>query len=67
MRATVLYSPGDIRCVAKIEEPKIIEPTDAIIELLGILHLRFGPLAISRPSARQPTRSYGSRILWCRC
>ncbi|MBB4956254.1 threonine dehydrogenase-like Zn-dependent dehydrogenase [Agrobacterium vitis] len=32
MRATVLYSPGDVRCV-EIEEPRIIEPTDAIIKL----------------------------------
>jgi len=32
MRATVLYSPGDIRCV-EVDEPKIIEPTDAIIKL----------------------------------
>jgi threonine dehydrogenase-like Zn-dependent dehydrogenase len=32
MRATVLYSPGDVRCV-EVEDPKIIEPTDAIIKL----------------------------------
>ena len=32
MRATVLYSPGDVRCV-EVEEPRIIEPTDAIIKL----------------------------------
>lgn len=32
MRATVLYSPGDVRCV-EVEEPKILEPTDAIIKL----------------------------------
>ncbi|CAN7164031.1 zinc-dependent alcohol dehydrogenase family protein [Rhizobium sp. LjRoot254] len=32
MRATVLYSPGDVRCV-EVEDPRIIEPTDAIIKL----------------------------------
>ena len=32
MHATLLYSPGDIRCV-EVDEPKIIEPTDAIIKL----------------------------------
>ncbi|EMS97423.1 dehydrogenase [Agrobacterium tumefaciens str. Cherry 2E-2-2] len=32
MRATVLYSPGDVRCV-EVEDLKIIEPTDAIITL----------------------------------
>jgi threonine dehydrogenase-like Zn-dependent dehydrogenase len=32
MRATVLYSPGDVRCV-EVEDPEIIEPTDAVIKL----------------------------------
>ena len=32
MRATVLYSPGDVGCV-EVEQPKILEPTDAIIKL----------------------------------
>jgi threonine dehydrogenase-like Zn-dependent dehydrogenase len=32
MRATVMYSPGDVR-VEERDEPRIIEPTDAIIRL----------------------------------
>lgn len=32
MRAAVLYSPGDTRCV-EVDEPTILEPTDAIIRL----------------------------------
>ena len=32
MKAAVLYAPGDVRCVER-EDPKIIEPTDAIIRL----------------------------------
>ncbi|UXT51888.1 zinc-dependent alcohol dehydrogenase family protein [Agrobacterium tumefaciens] len=32
MRASVLYSPGDVRCV-EVEDPKIIEATDAVIKL----------------------------------
>ncbi|MEU6741472.1 zinc-dependent alcohol dehydrogenase family protein [Streptosporangium sandarakinum] len=32
MRATVLHAPGDVR-VENIEDPRIIEPTDAIIRL----------------------------------
>lgn len=32
MLATVLHSPGDIRC-EDVAEPKILEPTDAIIKL----------------------------------
>jgi threonine dehydrogenase-like Zn-dependent dehydrogenase len=32
MRGTVLYGPGDVRCV-DVREPKILKPTDAIIRL----------------------------------
>lgn len=32
MRATVLHSPGDVRC-EDVAEPKILKPTDAIIKL----------------------------------
>jgi threonine dehydrogenase-like Zn-dependent dehydrogenase len=32
MRASILYSPGDVRCV-EVEEPRLLEPTDAIIKL----------------------------------
>ncbi len=32
MRATMLYGPGDVRC-EEVAEPKILEPTDAIIRL----------------------------------
>ena len=32
MRGTVLYGPGDVRFEER-EDPKIIEPTDAIIRL----------------------------------
>jgi threonine dehydrogenase-like Zn-dependent dehydrogenase len=32
MRATVMYSPGDVR-VEERDEPRVIEPTDAIIRL----------------------------------
>ncbi len=32
MLATVLYGPGDIRC-EEVEEPKILHPADAVIEL----------------------------------
>jgi|SRR3954471_3164757 threonine dehydrogenase-like Zn-dependent dehydrogenase len=32
MKGTVLYGPGDVRCV-DVREPKILKPTDAIIRL----------------------------------
>ena len=32
MRATVMYSAGDVR-IENVPDPQIIEPTDAIIEL----------------------------------
>jgi threonine dehydrogenase-like Zn-dependent dehydrogenase len=32
MLATMLYAPGDVRC-EDVEEPKILKPTDAIIQL----------------------------------
>ena len=32
MRATVLYAPRDVR-VETLDDPKILEPTDAILRL----------------------------------
>ena len=32
MLATILLSPGEIRC-EEVEDPQLIEPTDAIIKL----------------------------------
>lgn len=39
MLATILHQPGDIRC-EEIADPKIQQPTDAIIQAVSQLHLR---------------------------
>ena len=47
MRGVIMHAPGDVR-VEDRENPAIIEPTDAIIRCRRVLHLRIGPLAVSR-------------------
>lgn len=42
MRGTVLYGPHDVR-FEECPEPKITEPTDAVIRHL---RMRIGPLAV---------------------
>ena len=49
----VMYGPGDVR-VEDREDPKIIEPTDAIIRLSRDLHLRQRPVALPRRRAGRP-------------
>ena len=39
MRGVVMYAPGDVR-VDERPDPRILQPTDAIIRLSGDLHLR---------------------------
>ena len=47
MRGTVMHGPGDVR-VEERDEPRIIEPTDAIIRVRRGLRLRLRPLALPR-------------------
>ena len=49
MQATVLYGAGDVRFEDR-PDPAIVEPTDAVIRLPVHVHLRVGPLAVSRHS-----------------
>ena len=59
MRGTVLYGPGDVRFEER-PDPTIVEPTDAIIRIVGHLRVRVGPVAVSRPSADQRTHADGA-------
>ena len=52
MRGVVMHSAGDVR-VEDREDPKIIEPTDAVIRLDRDLHLRVRPVAVPRRRARR--------------
>ena len=60
MRAVIMYAPGDVR-VEERDDPTIIEPTDAIIRLARLVHLRVGPVALPR---RRPGRPHpdGPRV-----
>ena len=51
MRGVVMHSPGDVR-VEEREDPKIIEPTDAIIRLprLASVGPTCGPTVAPNPS-----------------
>jgi threonine dehydrogenase-like Zn-dependent dehydrogenase len=46
MKATVLYGPRDVRCV-DVPEPKIEQPTDAIIRLAASCICGSDPMAFS--------------------
>ena len=45
MKGTVLYGPRDVRFEER-DEPKMIEPTDAIIRVSAHLRLRVRPVAL---------------------
>jgi hypothetical protein len=49
MRGVVMYAPGDVR-IEEREDPKIIEPTDAVIRVAAAASAgrTFGPTAGSR-------------------
>jgi threonine dehydrogenase-like Zn-dependent dehydrogenase len=51
MRGAVLYAPGDVR-VEERDDPKLIEPTDAIIGLSAscVCGSDLWPIAGSKPS-----------------
>ena len=53
MRGVIMHAPGDVR-VEDRENPTIVEPTDAIIRVAAILHLRIRPLAVPRRRPRRP-------------
>ena len=50
MRGAVLFGPRDVRYVDR-EDPEILEPTDAIIRIVGHLRVRVGPVALPRHRA----------------
>ena len=62
MLGTILHGARDVRC-EEVPEPKILKPTDAIIRLVGLLHLRLRPLAVPWPERRQSADGDGPRIL----
>ena len=57
MRATVIYGAGDIR-VEDVPDPIHREPTDAIVRVTSLLHLRQRPVAVRLDAAK----SSGGRI-----
>ncbi len=50
MKATMLYGPRDVRFEER-PDPAIVQPTDAIIRVLGRVRLRVRPLAVSGRAA----------------
>ena len=51
MRATVMYSAGDVR-IENVPDPQIIEPTDAVIRVTRSVRLRERFVAISKNGAQ---------------
>ncbi len=59
MKGTMLYGPGDVRFEER-PDPKIIEPTDAILQSVGSLRVRVRLVALSRHRADQRTGPHGA-------
>ena len=47
MKGTMLYGPRDVRFEQR-PDPRIVEPTDAIIKVSGHLCMWLGPVALPR-------------------
>ena len=59
MRGTMLYGPRDVRFEER-PDPTIVEPTDAIIRIVGHLRVRVGPVALSRAASDRRTHADGA-------
>ena len=61
MRATTIHAPRDIR-VSDVPDPAITAPTDAIVKVVGRLHLRLGPVAVPRRERHHAGRHDRPRV-----
>ena len=57
-----MYGAGDVR-VEDVPDPKLREPTDAVVRVLRSLHLRQRPVAVRVDAGRRAGRRIGHEFL----